>query len=241
MKIVSWIALIVLVVCGISGCGKKSALEGKVVDGKGKPLSGVKVVAKQVEPIKGYELFESKTGSDGSFKFGKLFPSSAYELITYPDGVTRDQSIKTESGPEGQTKMLPEPITVWFHQFSKDGVVATDTETGLTWARNANIAGREMNWFQAMVWVQGLDIGGLKGWRLPNKEELETLAKAGGVNPSGYFNSIGFSNVQAGYYWSSSTYQDDHNGAWVVNMGDGSVNGLGKAYLYYVWPVRSGQ
>jgi len=66
-----------LVTACLLGCGKKSGLEGKVVDGKGKPMAGVKVVAKQVQPIKGYEQFESTTGSDGGFKFGRLFPTRA--------------------------------------------------------------------------------------------------------------------------------------------------------------------
>lgn len=51
------------------GCGEKSGLEGKVLDGKGQPIAHVKIIAKQVQPIKGYERFEAMTGTDGSFSF----------------------------------------------------------------------------------------------------------------------------------------------------------------------------
>ncbi|MFZ3208808.1 MAG: DUF1566 domain-containing protein [Geobacteraceae bacterium] len=241
-KIMAVVVGIMLITMALTGCGKKSALVGKVVDGKGNAMAGVKVVAKQVQPIKGYEQFEATTGSDGGFKFDKLFPTSAYELITYPDGTTKKLSIKTESGPEGQTKTLPEPITVRF-QFSKDGATALDMKTGLMWAKDVNIAGGKMNWGQAMGVVSGLDIGGHKGWRLPNKMELEQLAKsAGKEKPADYLNAIGFSNVQASWYWSSTPYEFDSSSAWGVSMDVGGVsNGLNKGYNGSVWPVRSGQ
>ena len=36
------IFLMLFSVCAVAGCGKKSGLEGTVVDGKGKPMAGVK-------------------------------------------------------------------------------------------------------------------------------------------------------------------------------------------------------
>ena len=118
------------------GCGKKSGLEGKVVDGKGQPLANVKVVASQVQPIKGYEQFEATTGSDGTFRFGKLFPSSEYALFPWSDawasmpmmtvqydptnlrvqfykgGWITDRKMTAQSGPEGETMILPAPMMV---------------------------------------------------------------------------------------------------------------------------------
>lgn len=65
--------------------GKKGAnIEGKVVDGNGKPLAGVKIVAKQQDPLKGYEKFETKTKVDGTFVLKGLYPQSAYDLL--PEG-----------------------------------------------------------------------------------------------------------------------------------------------------------
>lgn len=171
------VCLMVFIMACLFGCGKKSGLEGKVVNGKGMPLAGVKVVAKMSQPVKGYEQFESITGSDGVFKFAKLFPTSAYQLITYPDGANQNLSIKIESGPEGQTKILPDSISIRF-SFSKDGATALDTNTGLMWVTNANVAGRGMPWDTANKWVRSLDIGGHKDWRLPNWEELHQFQKS---------------------------------------------------------------
>ena len=118
------------------GCGKKSGLEGKVVDGKGKPMANVKIIAKQVQPIKGYEQFEATTDSDGTFSFGKLFPTSEYILFPWFDdwssapqrslkyeankltacfnkeGWTTEAKMKAQSGPEGQTTLLTSSIVI---------------------------------------------------------------------------------------------------------------------------------
>jgi hypothetical protein len=50
-----------------------------------------------------------------------------------------------------------------------------------------------------------------------------------------------FSNVQAIFYWSSSTYADITGYAWSVYMDYGYVDYSSKAYGNYVWPVRGGQ
>ena len=67
MRLFSRLVLVALVGLLCFGCGKKSGIEGKVLDGKGQPVSGVKIIAKQAQPIKGFEQFETTTGSDGIF------------------------------------------------------------------------------------------------------------------------------------------------------------------------------
>jgi hypothetical protein len=43
-------------------------------------------------------------------------------------------------------------------------------------------------------------------WRLPNHKELRSLANYNLANNAATLNSLGFSNVQADVYWSSSSY-----------------------------------
>ena len=136
MKRFGLVVLVVLMVFVVFGCGKKSGLEGKVVDEKGAPVANVKIIAKQVQPIKGYEQFEATTGSDGTFSFGKLFPTSEYVLFPWFDdwssapqrtlkyeanklmarfnkeGWTTEDKMKVQSGPEGQTIMLASPMVI---------------------------------------------------------------------------------------------------------------------------------
>jgi hypothetical protein len=80
-------------------------------------------------------------------------------------------------------------------------------------------------------------------WRLPNVNELESLINAEQTNIAAWLNlpAQGFSNVQASYYWSSSTYAYDTTGAWNVIMFGGYVYGNVKTSTGYVWPVRAGQ
>ena len=141
------------------------------MDGKGQPLANVKVAAKMSQPIKGYEQFETTTGSDGSFKFGKLFPTSEYQLILYSERWETGKKIKTESGPEGQTKMLPEPVTIRFMD-SKEGVVL-DTKTNLMWVSKDN--GNNINWVNAKSYCENYRGGGYTDWRMPTQDELAGL------------------------------------------------------------------
>ncbi|MEI6207172.1 MAG: DUF1566 domain-containing protein [Desulfuromonadales bacterium] len=92
-----------------------------------------------------------------------------------------------------------------------------------------------------MNWAKILNYGGYNDWRLPTKDELASFAKRGGNRPSQYFNANGFSNVQAGWYWSSTTYEHNDNFAWSVSMESGGVGKGNEFHSYYVWAVRSGQ
>ena len=136
MKRFALVVLVVSMVVCCFGCGKKSGLEGKIVDEKGAPVANVKIIAKQIQPIKGYEQFETTTGSDGKFSFGKLFPTSEYILFPWyedwteapmrtlkyetsklvarfnKEGWTTEQKMKVQSGPEGQTTMLTSPMVI---------------------------------------------------------------------------------------------------------------------------------
>ncbi|MEI8133349.1 MAG: DUF1566 domain-containing protein, partial [Leptolinea sp.] len=134
-----------------------------------------------------------------------------------------------------------------FHYY-KDVVV--DTRTGLMWARNANIAGKKMDWSDATKWVEGgvfsgrLDYAGYRDWRLPTQEELALLAERGGSRPSDWLNANGFNNVQADWYW-SGTENGSYGGrgfegvAMAFDMTSGNAYRDGKSNYDYVWPVRS--
>lgn len=174
MKRFSVLSLLVifLILCALGCSGKSSSLEGKVVDGKGQPLASVKVTAKMSQPISGYEKFETMTGTDGTFKFGKLYPASEYQLILFSKRWTTEQNIKTDSGPEGQTKILPEPVIVRFMDDPKKGVLL-DTKTGLMWAVLDNHT--DTDWDYARRYCENYRIGGFSDWRLPTLDELASL------------------------------------------------------------------
>lgn len=236
MRVISRLFLIVLVGLLFVGCGKKSGIEGKVVDGKGNPMANVKIIANQVHPIKGYEHFEATTGSDGKFRFKGLFPTSEYILFAWGETLEPQTKMTVKSGPEGQISMLPSDMVIRFTP-PKDGVI-TDTWTGLQWAQDAGSP--QMNWNQANTYVQSLKIGGHSDWRLPSKEEFESL-----LNYAKSREVKGFKNVQS-HYWSSTSHVNPITGntdrAWYVDtqVGHLYVGGMTRSH-YYVLPVRSGQ
>jgi hypothetical protein len=124
----------------------------------------------------------------------------------------------------------------------------TDNLTGLIWLKDANCFGTQ-TWANAISssnslasGVCDLTDGSHAGdWRLPNREELRSLVDYSRYNPALPGGHL-FTNVQANWYWSSSTsaYYTDY--AWVVDMWRGYVYSYGKSGDFNdVWPVRAGQ
>ena len=222
MKVFLRVVLVVGLGLLLFGCGKKAGIEGKVVDGKGQPMSGMKVIANQVKPIKGYEQFETTTGADGTFKFGKLFPTSEYQLLLYSERWKKEEKIKTESGPEGQTKMLPEPVMIRFMD-SKEGVLL-DTKTNLMWAVKDN--GSNINWASAKSYCENYRGGGYTDWRMPTQDELAELYVA--------------REAITGWVWASETRGSDAAyfflPAGLLHWGPQSSDSSARAL-----PVRSGK
>jgi len=170
MRALGRIVLVILVIVIAFGCGgKKAGIEGKVVDGKGQPMSGVKIIANQVKPIKGYEQFETTTSSDGTFRFKGLFPTSEYTISPWSDKWKTSAKVTVQSGPQGQTSMLSSPITIRF-TLSNDGIT-DDSRTGLQWAP---VFRQHMTWFQANDYSRTLNLAG-GGWRLPTRAELRSI------------------------------------------------------------------
>jgi hypothetical protein len=114
-----------------------------------------------------------------------------------------------------------------------------DKETGLIWAKDANLADGTRTWEEAVTYCRNRNIGNRKGWRLPTVEELASLVdptQSYPVLPSGH----PFENVQCYNYWSSTPYEADTASAWIVYMFNGHVYYGAKSGSYFVWPVRGG-
>jgi hypothetical protein len=115
----------------------------------------------------------------------------------------------------------------------------TDNLTGLMWVGAPSAV--PDTWANALTSANGLTLCGFSDWRLPNRKELRSLVNYGLANNAIALNALGFSSVQADFYWSSSSYVNSADNAWVVYMYDGRVVPSGKYISFYVWPVRAGQ
>lgn len=185
MRVLAKVLLVLVMCVAVLGCGKKSGLEGKVVDGKGKPIANVKVIAKQHEPIKGYEQFETTTGSDGVFKFKGLYPNSTYRITCAQDLVRNNGSWET-GGPLGETKRMKEPLVVRFIKISES--IIADSITGLQ-CMPSNGSG--MTWAEAVNYASNINVGG-GGWRIPTKREVDLLRGSMGSNEATALNMEGY-------------------------------------------------
>ncbi len=124
-----------------------------------------------------------------------------------------------------------------------DGTIS-DTETGLMWQRDEAGA---MDWQAALAYCENLvlpAVGGYDDWRLPDRNELQSLINYAAYNPATYKYGDGseiFPDVHSSNYWSSTTYASYTYGAWLVYFYYGYVDSYSKSYSYYVRAVRSGQ
>lgn len=127
-----------------------------------------------------------------------------------------------------------------------DGTVL-DTLTGLIWLKNANCYGLR-DWETALILASivangscGLsDDSGEGEWRLPNINELHSLIDLSQSSPA-LPSEHPFSDVQAAFYWSSTSNEPHPPGAWGVNMNNGVALADQKIDSNRIWFVRGGQ
>jgi Protein of unknown function (DUF1566)/Carboxypeptidase regulatory-like domain len=133
----------------------------------------------------------------------------------------------------------------------------TDTMTGLVWLKQADCV--HGTWSDALTTIStlatgqcGLSDGSTAGqWRMPNRNELESLADRAQTNMAEYFdytyvNKDGstfqapiFTNyVETQYYWTSTTDVADTTLAWTVYSCDFGVYGVAKTDVGYTLAVR---
>ena len=117
----------------------------------------------------------------------------------------------------------------------------TDHLTGLMWPQDgATACGK--NWAQALDLANGLARCGHDDWRLPNLNELKTLASLGNSGPvADWLNTQGFTNLAPNRYWSSTTFPNSTDHAWYVELRDGYTH-PDRKYVsfneYCALPVR---
>lgn len=158
------------------GCGDKTTgVEGILIDGRNKPLSGVSIIFKPVYAKTGHEQFETKTATDGRFQITGIAPSSEY-MMTILSGRWSTRTAKKIKTPQpGETLILTKPVKIRFNQM-KDGTVL-DTATGLQWLV---FPVQDITAANVIKAVKDLREAGFADWRLPSSREVAGLLE----NPS---------------------------------------------------------
>ena len=111
-----------------------------------------------------------------------------------------------------------------------------DPETGLEWQYESP---GEMSWPDALAYARALELDGKNDWRLPSVAELETLLDRGVL----YYElrpivrrNVPFRDDLS--YWSSTTFQEGTNNAWIVMFDGAYVLSYYKSNKYNVRCVR---
>jgi hypothetical protein len=128
-----------------------------------------------------------------------------------------------------------------------------DVQTGLMWDRDGNAAGKLLSWDDAVDFIKMLNsrkFAGHSDWRMPDIDEIRKLADAaketagvsaftGDTTIASVLNRLGFHDVQASDYWSStiSIYNDTE--AWYMSMKSGNRSAANYTLYMYVLPVRA--
>jgi Protein of unknown function (DUF1566) len=145
------------------------------------------------------------------------------------------------------------------YQDNGDGTIR-DKRTALTWEKMSNDGSVHdkdtvYTWAGAFSKIDSLNTAAFAGftdWRLPNASELETLIDRGKVFPA--IGSVFDTACPASctvltcsctvaaemIYWSSTSYLNDPDQAWLVNFFDGTAYNAPKGSSYHVRAVRGG-
>ena len=111
----------------------------------------------------------------------------------------------------------------------------TDTNT------NGGFIGEEKvtNTQAFMKSVNQAALCGFSDWRLPTRQELESIIDYGQTSLT--IDSKIFINIQAKPYWTSVTVSSSPTSAWAINMADASDGQHYKGNMHHVMLVRGGQ
>jgi len=126
---------------------------------------------------------------------------------------------------------------------------ASDNTTGLMWMRCS--LGQEwdgntcsgtaaiLSWADGLKAAVGHEFAGYADWRLPNKNELESIVESRCFSPA--INATVFPVTPPAYFWSSSPYAPVAEAAWSVDFGYGAVNATVKSGFIHIRLVRDGE
>ena len=129
-----------------------------------------------------------------------------------------------------------------------DNGTATHNTTGLMWMRcslgqgwNGKTCQGEAAiypWDKGLLLAEEFEFAGYNDWRLPNKNELESIVENRCFAPA--INTEIFPATPPAYFWTSSPYAAISEGAWSIDFGYGTVNASVKPGSIHIRLVRDG-
>jgi cysteine-rich repeat protein len=155
--------------------------------------------------------------------------------VLFNDGYVLNQSNSTLSRSRcvrpGTEFSAPAPAPS--NRYEATAGTVLDTETSLTWERAG--ASDPLSWPEAVGRCFSLDLDG-GGWRLPRKNELQTLVDESRANPA--IDPTAFPATSSDGFWSASSAVLSDASAWLTDFASGVTLVAEKAELHRVRCVR---
>jgi len=95
-----------------------------------------------------------------------------------------------------------------------------------------------MYWTSSLSYCENLQLAGYNDWRLPSRNELQSLVDYSKYNPA--IDTVAFPGAMSSNYWSSTALASNSDHAWGVDFDNGSVFYGDKSINLYVRAVRGG-
>jgi hypothetical protein len=162
----------------------------------------------------------------------EVFPATGQKACYDAHGNRIPCSGTGQDGEFRYGRKWPEP------RFETRDDMVIDHLTNLCWLKRADLTGKQVTWTDALDAVKTLNhsSSGQK-WRLPNINELESLADCSRHSPA-LPEDHPFLDVREGY-WSSTTSMFEPDWAWALYLTKGAI-GVGQKWgaHFHVWAVR---
>lgn len=159
-------------------------------------------------------------------------------LMLGAQGAAAQKCSETIPGSSHDVSFLPHDNGTVTHKVT--GLMWMTCSLGQDWDKKScvgNAAG--YSWVQALQMSNSFTYAGFTDWRLPNRNELETILEAKCNAPA--INANIFPGTNPDYYWTSSPYVGLADSAWSIDFGYGAVNASVKNGLLRVRLVRAGR
>lgn len=190
-------------------------------------------------------FYDAASGQGGSYWVNfwtatSYFPNPYYSWITSLADGSQSNYIKPNQNEIMCVSSAGSSASQPSYTNNGNGTI-TDNVTGLVWEQcTEGLSGSncsagtatQYTWQAALNRCNALSLA-TKTWRLPNVNELRSIADYSKKNPA--VNSTYFPGTLSAYYWSSTSYTQSPSNAWYVYMSDGLVNPFAsKSSTYYV-------
>jgi len=150
----------------------------------------------------------------------------------------------TEDGAVQSGTAWPTPRFTDNSKADPANLTITDNLTGLIWTKDGRPASPAKTWQQALDYIQSLNSSNYLGhsdWRLPNRNEMESLSHLQYSSTAYQLYQQGFVGIAGWFYWTSSTCSYDTSRAWTTDLTTSATYDQSKTLSYFVLPVRAGQ